>query len=57
MKSIINIYKIGQKLSKNKESISATIYPHSNFSDIKAYCLNEKISLIKYIEKFEPRAT
>jgi L-serine dehydratase len=36
---------------------SDQVYPHNHFSEIKEYCLANKLTLLQYIEKFEPKDT
>jgi L-serine dehydratase len=36
---------------------SVQVYPHSHFSEIKEYCLANQLTLLQYIEKFEPKDT
>ncbi len=33
---------------------SSNIYPHDSFNAIKTYCLSENISLVDYVNKYEP---
>ena len=36
-----------------KEEDEIEVYPHKNFNEIKSYCLENNISLIDYIDRFE----
>ena len=38
-----------------EETAPPKIYPHKNFSEIKDYCIENKIPLYKYVEKYEGR--
>jgi hypothetical protein len=55
MRSLINIYQIGHSASVIQDVSPRSIYPHKKFSEIKDYCLDEGITLIEYIQKFEPQ--
>lgn len=50
----------GGDLKEENEKRDGTVedlYPHSHMNDILEYCDNEKITLLEYIERFEPRDT
>jgi L-serine dehydratase len=36
---------------------SSNVYKENTFDEIKAYCLKHNLTLIQYIEKFEPKET
>lgn len=53
MKSLKELYRAG----KGQSSYTPTeeVYPHNTFEEIKNYCKENKLSLTKYVEKFEGR--
>lgn len=44
-----SIQKKGEERHINKQ-----IYPHQNFAEVKAYCLQHKLSLAEYVYLYEP---
>lgn len=55
-KKEVTIYSIGGGLIQIKGEIDKHrehVYPHKNFTSIKQYCLENHLSLIEYIDKFE----
>lgn len=50
------VYSVGggsYRVEGEAASVSDDVYPHHTFHEIKEYCLNEKITLSDYVERYE----